>query len=382
MDRRDLRDREFGEFVDARALVMRRTAFLLCGDWHRAEDIVQTALIKLYVAWPRVRKDSLDAYARKIVVRAAVDETRRGFFQRERTVDVVPDRAAPEDQAADPDLRQALDALPPGQRAVVVLRYWEDLSVTETARILGRTEGTVKSQAAKGLAALRGLLVDEPASNIRRSEVIRAGRTKLARRRTAVATALVTVLVVGLGTVVHLARPQLASAPDSATSATSGRDAELTRVLRQANVLPAGVTPQDPPGATALRFVEKDGRHRASALLTDARGTGAVTVLLYRDPTAVVPDCLPVEGTDCRIEQVNGVKVRSGVARREDGAYAYDVRALRPDGTYVEIRSLNIGSFLADAPGVPDWNAPATRPEPVLDRAALIKIATLPGLTA
>jgi RNA polymerase sigma-70 factor (sigma-E family) len=376
------RDREFGEFVDARALVMRRTAYLLCGDWHRAEDIVQVALIKLYVAWSRVRKDSLDAYARKILVRAAIDETRRGFFQRERTVDAVPERAAPEDQAADPDLRQALAALPPGQRAVVVLRYWEDLSITETARILGRTEGTVKSQAAKGLAALRELLVDEPASNIRRDTVIRAGRAKLTRRRTAIASALVLVLVVGMGTVVHLARPQLASAPNSATSGTFGRESQLTSVLLRANVIPAGVTPQDPPGATALNFVEKDRRYTASALLTDAGGTGALTVQLYRDPTATVPDCQAVEGADCRVEVVGGAKVRSSIVRREDGAFAYDVRALRSDGTYVEIRSLNIGTFLADAPGVPDWNAPVTRPEPVLDRAALIKIATLPGLTA
>src|ERR1051325_2181271 len=133
---------------------MRRTAYLLCGDWHRAEDIVQNALIKLYVAWSRVRKDSVDAYARKVLVRTAIDEGRRGWFQRERTVDVVPEPSVTDD-SADFDQRLALDALPPGQRAVVVLRYWEDLSITETARVLGRTEGTVKSQAAKGLRALR-----------------------------------------------------------------------------------------------------------------------------------------------------------------------------------------------------------------------------------
>lgn len=151
------RDREFGEYVDARALVMRRTAFLLCGDWHRAEDIVQTALAKLYVAWPRVRKDLVDAYARKVLVRVAIDEGRRGFFSRERTVPVVPD-ASMSAQPADIDVRRALAALPPGQRAVVVLRYWEDLSIDEVARLLGKSEGTVKSQAARGLAALRDLL--------------------------------------------------------------------------------------------------------------------------------------------------------------------------------------------------------------------------------
>lgn len=154
------RDREFGEYVDARALVMRRTAYLLCGDWHRAEDLVQTALTKLYVAWPRVRRDgSVDAYARKVLVRAVIDDSRRAFRRRETVVDAVPDSASPvSGTASDLDVRGALASLPAGQRTVVVLRYWEDLSVAETARLLGRTEGTVKSQAAKGLAALRELL--------------------------------------------------------------------------------------------------------------------------------------------------------------------------------------------------------------------------------
>ncbi|MFD1148694.1 SigE family RNA polymerase sigma factor [Saccharothrix hoggarensis] len=153
------RDREFGEYVDARALVMRRTAYLLCGDWHRAEDLVQTALTKLYVAWPRVRRDgAIDAYARKVLVRTAIDESRRGFRSRETVVDAVPDTPVSGAAPADLDVRRALARLPLGQRTVVVLRYWEDLSVTETARLLGRTEGTVKSQAAKGLAALRELL--------------------------------------------------------------------------------------------------------------------------------------------------------------------------------------------------------------------------------
>ncbi|MBB5806489.1 RNA polymerase sigma-70 factor (sigma-E family) [Saccharothrix ecbatanensis] len=152
------RDREFDEYVDARALVMRRTAYLLCGDWHRAEDLVQTALTKLYVAWPRVRRDgSVDAYARKVLVRASIDDSRRAFRRRETVVDAVPDTAVA-GAGSDLDVRGALASLPVGQRTVVVLRYWEDLSVTETARLIGRTEGTVKSQAAKGLAALRELL--------------------------------------------------------------------------------------------------------------------------------------------------------------------------------------------------------------------------------
>ncbi|RKT51561.1 SigE family RNA polymerase sigma factor [Saccharothrix australiensis] len=153
------RDSDFAEFVDARAPALRRTAYLLCGDWHRAEDLVQTALTRLYVAWPRLGRDGpLDAYARKVLVRTAIDESRRGFRRRETVVASLPETPVPGADPADFDVRDALAALPAGQRAVVVLRYWEDLSVADTARLLGRSEGTVKSQAAKGLATLRRLL--------------------------------------------------------------------------------------------------------------------------------------------------------------------------------------------------------------------------------
>jgi RNA polymerase sigma-70 factor (sigma-E family) len=156
------RDAEFGEFLDSRAAVMRRTAFLLCGgDSHRAEDLLQETLTKIYVAWPRIRRDgSVDAYSRKTMVRAAIDQSRRAYRRHESVVEDVPEvtgapRAGVEDAVV---VRRALAQLPAGQRAVVVLRYWEDLSVTETAQALGKSEGTVKSQAAKGLAALRKLL--------------------------------------------------------------------------------------------------------------------------------------------------------------------------------------------------------------------------------
>jgi RNA polymerase sigma-70 factor (sigma-E family) len=155
------RDAEFGEYVDSRLTLMRRTAFLLGGgDWHAAEDLVQTALTKLYTAWPRLRQDgAVDAYVRKVLVRTVIDESRRPWRKRERSVEETPEVSVPAARVDDVlDVRQALRKLPAGQRAVVVLRYWEDLSITETAKVLGRTEGTVKSQAAKGLAALRDLL--------------------------------------------------------------------------------------------------------------------------------------------------------------------------------------------------------------------------------
>ena len=154
------RDSEFSEYVDARALVLRRTAYLLCGDWHRAEDLVQTTFAKLYVAWPRLaRGGGVDSYARKVLVHVSVDESRRAYRRREQTVDRTPeqrdDTTRPEDRV---DVLAALDKLPPGQRSVLVLRYWEDQSVAETARLLGSSPGTVKSQTSKGLATLRALL--------------------------------------------------------------------------------------------------------------------------------------------------------------------------------------------------------------------------------
>lgn len=155
------RDAEFTEFVDARRAQLYRTAYLLCGDPHRAEDIVQQALAKLYLSWRRVRRaDSIDAYARRSVVNAFVDDGARRW-RREVVADVADDRPAPaglspEDADA---LWAALRELPPGQRRVVVLRHYWGLSVEETAADLGISPGTVKSQTAAALARLRGALV-------------------------------------------------------------------------------------------------------------------------------------------------------------------------------------------------------------------------------
>ncbi|MDT7782390.1 MAG: hypothetical protein QOF58_809 [Pseudonocardiales bacterium] len=379
------RDREFGEFVDARALVMRRTAYLLCGDWHRAEDIVQNALIKLYVAWSRVRKDSVDAYARKVLVRTAIDEGRRGFFQRERMVDVVPEPTVTDD-AADFDLRLALDALPPGQRAVVVLRYWEDLSITETARILGRTEGTVKSQAAKGLAALRDLLEDEPTLRIYRSEVIRKGKAKLTRRRTAIAGALAMVMLVGLGTTGYVLQSSM-TMKDAGVTAGSGaydRNTELTRVLREANVVPPGFAVEDVAEiqARAFAFRDRDSKRWAAARLRDAQGVGGVTIWLDQERRLSTGDCNdPI--SQCHVYERDGIKVTVALVMVPGmtNQKVLMAEAWRPDGTHVQVTSDNLGRFDSAFWGKADLLGEPQRPEPVLDREALIKIATLPGLT-
>jgi len=154
------RDAEFSEYVAGRRPQLRRTAYLLCGESHRAEDLVQTTLMKVYVAWPRIRRDgNVDAYARRVMVNAHVDETRRPW-RRERVgvdgLDVEARTAAsPEDRDL---LMAALADLPPRQRAAVVLRHYWGLSVEETATDLGVTAGTVKSQTSHALRRLEQVL--------------------------------------------------------------------------------------------------------------------------------------------------------------------------------------------------------------------------------
>ncbi|MFY1597495.1 SigE family RNA polymerase sigma factor [Micromonospora sp. WMMD737] len=156
----------YREYVGARLEPLRRTAYLLCGDWHTADDLVSTALVKLLRHWRRVsRMDSPDAYVRRTLLRVWLDERRRPW-RREAAWAEVPDAAVPSasDGAADRLTILALLAeLPPRRRAVLVLRYFCDLSVEETARELGCTTGTVKSQSARAIEAMRSRLVGVPA---------------------------------------------------------------------------------------------------------------------------------------------------------------------------------------------------------------------------
>ncbi|MBI1378863.1 MAG: SigE family RNA polymerase sigma factor [Frankiales bacterium] len=154
---------DFEQFVAARRPSLRRTAYLICGDWDRAEDAVQDALARLFVHWRRAsRADSVDAYARRAVVNAVLSDGRRAW-RRERATDTVPETSyadhadAVGSRAA---IASALASLGPSQRAIVVLRYWDDLSVEETAAVLRCSTGNVKSQAARGLARLREALAD------------------------------------------------------------------------------------------------------------------------------------------------------------------------------------------------------------------------------
>ncbi|WP_020669566.1 SigE family RNA polymerase sigma factor [Amycolatopsis nigrescens] len=152
-------DGEFARYFGERAHSLRATAFLLCGDWHHAEDITQQSLLKLYLAWPRLsRHDALDAYARKIVLRTFLAERRRPWRRRENLTELPPETAGDDGEHGSEQrmlVLHALRAVPPKQRAVLVLRYWNDLSVEETAAALGCSTGTVKSQSTRGLTTLR-----------------------------------------------------------------------------------------------------------------------------------------------------------------------------------------------------------------------------------
>ena len=154
------RDAEYTEYVTARLSSLRRLAAVLCDDWQRADDLVQGTLIKLYVHWGRVRAaDHADAYARAVLVREFVHERRSTWVKRVRLSGTVTDSpAAVVDHDAGLDLRAAVAALPARQRATLVLRFYCDLNVDQCAEILGCSPGTVKSQTARALEAVRRML--------------------------------------------------------------------------------------------------------------------------------------------------------------------------------------------------------------------------------
>jgi RNA polymerase sigma-70 factor (sigma-E family) len=153
--RREQREREFTEFYAGSAASLRRTAYVVVRDWHVAEDLTQQAFAKLYVAWPRIREETRIAYARRTVVNECLSHLRR--HRPESPTGTLPERAAPTHEDT-PDLGTALAALPDRQRAIVALRFLDDLSVAEVGRVLGIADGTVKSQTSRALATLRSRL--------------------------------------------------------------------------------------------------------------------------------------------------------------------------------------------------------------------------------
>jgi RNA polymerase sigma factor (sigma-70 family) len=162
-------DAAYVEFVTGRMAWLRRFAFLLCRDWHRADDLVQTAVTKLYANWPRAeRMENLEAYTRRILVNTYLAEQRAPWWKRvvvhgdRQTLDDASQgalhRGGEVDLEASLDLRDALMRLTPRQRAVLALRYFDDLSVAEAAAALGCSPGNIKKQTWVALGALRASL--------------------------------------------------------------------------------------------------------------------------------------------------------------------------------------------------------------------------------
>ncbi|MCC3765880.1 SigE family RNA polymerase sigma factor [Glycomyces sp. TRM65418] len=166
MKSKEQQEAEFRSFALAQRDGLRRQAYLLCGDWYEADDIVQKALTRMFAAWKRVDPIGAPAYVRRIVVNVYLSHRRLAWVRRERASDEVPSTLidAPQEEI---DLRlavtEAMDRLPPRQRATLVLRYWEDLSVEDAAEAMGCSTGTVKSQCAKGLRKMRQYLNESAA---------------------------------------------------------------------------------------------------------------------------------------------------------------------------------------------------------------------------
>ena len=160
------KDAEFEAYMAARQPSLLRTAYLISGDRHTAEDLVQTALAKLYLSWDKVHdRQMIDGYVRRIIVNEHNSLWRRAWKKRELTTDTLPDHQGVTDRHDDGQrdaLWEFVQTLPRKQRAVIVLRYYEDLSEAEIAETLGISVGTVKSQASRALAAMRSRVHDNP----------------------------------------------------------------------------------------------------------------------------------------------------------------------------------------------------------------------------
>ena len=157
------RDAEFSTYLAARQGSLLRTAYLLTGDRHQAEDLVQTAFAKLYLAWDRVQdRESIDGYVRRILVNENNSVWRRAWKRREVATEHLPEAPSRDiyDEGRSAALWGLVQTLPRKARAVVVLRYYEELSEAETADVLGISVGTVKSQTSRALATLRGRTPD------------------------------------------------------------------------------------------------------------------------------------------------------------------------------------------------------------------------------
>lgn len=161
---RDTADDDFAAFVAAATPRLRRTAYLMCRDWHLAQDLTQLTLARMYAVWPRIRRTAdLTAYSRRVLMNAVLDQRKR----RSGTEIVLADLPERPDPGAGPapelhvTLLRALATLPVRDQAIVVLRHWEDHSVDTVAEILGITPSVVKMHTMRALSRLRDLLGED-----------------------------------------------------------------------------------------------------------------------------------------------------------------------------------------------------------------------------
>ena len=164
MRRRD--EAAFRAFVVERQTMLRRRAFLLCGNWADGDELVQEALARVYVAWPRIAPGAETAYTRRTMMNLYLNDQRKR--RREVLTEATPEPSGAHRPGSDHDrelamtLTDLLKDLPEKQRAVLVLRFWEDLTVPQIAECTGVAEGTIKSQISRAIAALRDRLAEPP----------------------------------------------------------------------------------------------------------------------------------------------------------------------------------------------------------------------------
>ncbi|MGW0431470.1 SigE family RNA polymerase sigma factor [Micromonospora sp. NPDC003197] len=221
-------EEEFHDFVVARSAALLRTAYLLAGDWATAEDLLQTALTKTYLAWKRLGEiEAVEPYARRVLVNTATSWWRRRWHG-ERPTERLPESAGPdriEEQLERDALWRHVRALPVRQRAVLVLRFYEDLSEAQTAAMLNISVGTVKSQTARALKTLRQRIGDGSTDGI-----ISSGGIRQAASADSSPTS----------------RPALSSTGRAATPTPAPQPASGERPLTAGGRLPSARTPMRP----------------------------------------------------------------------------------------------------------------------------------------
>ncbi|MDO3701364.1 SigE family RNA polymerase sigma factor [Micromonospora sp. C28SCA-DRY-2] len=246
MASRDPLEEEFRDFVAARSGALLRTAYLLTGDWATAEDLLQTALTKTYLAWKRLGGiEAIEPYARRVMVNTSTSWWRRRWHG-ERPTEVLPERAGVDEieQQLDRDLLwRHLNALPARQRAVLVLRFYEDMSEAQTAALLEISPGTVKSQTSRALNTLRRRLGAEAALDLPAEAEPTPARPPAARR--AAGRGAAPAPRSGAAT----ATPATAPIPDAPTMVPAGAPAEAK----------AAPTPEPDPEAVPVTVPVRSG---------------------------------------------------------------------------------------------------------------------------